>query len=243
MSDQPHNPDGAELFHSDGRWFQELPRLLDSYAEVRHPEEPGGTPGDVDRDDRPSLAMRSYLRTAARHPGRAARVISEIEILVKHGPTDEVLLQLADSGIRPDRLGSSDDVSLGEHFGRMLPHLRAFVANGEQVEDRAPETRWEWRQRFPELKSLLGAHFYMYWKDDYADHDAVISEYLDELDQETGAAVLQDIVDVRAIARTEKELERAFRVLGYHGYPPKGMKWSQWLNRIEERVRQHLDAQ
>ncbi|WP_231905067.1 MULTISPECIES: contact-dependent growth inhibition system immunity protein [Streptomycetaceae] len=231
-----------ESFDSDERWFQELPRLLNSYTVARGSADCGNTPADVDSGDRPSLAMRGYLRAATRHPGRVPRVISEIEKLLSCGPTEEILLQLADSGITPDRLQASDGASLDVYLGRMLPHLRAFVAGGERIEPSVPETWWEWEQRFPELKSLLGGNFYMYWQDDHADHEAVISEYLKYVDAETARAVVADIEGVRSVARTEKQLEGAFQNLGFHGYPPKGMTWSQWLARIEERMTGYLDA-
>lgn len=244
MSDQSYEDQGEPTSEPDERWFQELPGLLHAYAAARREArvaDPNGPAADIDTAQAPSPAMLGYLREAARHPGRATRVISEIERLLAEGPTDEVLLQLADAGISPERLHSSDEAEPAEHFNRMLPHLQRFVADGERAVSTPPQTPWEWKERFSDLGSLLGGQFYMYWQDEY-DHEGALTEFIDALgsDPDWAGTILQNITDVRVAAPSEKSLEHAFRMLGFYGYPPEGTSWKQWLARVEERLREYV---
>ncbi len=226
--------------------FYEFARLVDAYGwarRVRVKSDDGtDVAGDIDREGRPSVGMRGYLRMAARHPGRAAVVVAELELLLEHGPEDEVIDALAEAGIAdPAKLRPSDDVFPDEWFERMLPHLRAFVAAGETVPEAIPETSWEWRQRFDEISGLLGGGFYMYWQDDFADHDAVIDDYLsDGMDVAQATAMLADLRELRGICPGDDELEKPLRILGFHGRPPKGDTYNSWLDHVENRLRRYI---
>lgn len=229
------------------RMFKELPELLHAYTYARDIEQTRGDgsaiAGDIDMPDQPSVGMRSYLRIASRHPGQAARLVSELKILIERGPEDEIVDELIDAGIAdPARLRPSDDVLPDEFFQRMLPHLQAFIDAGDQVDDNVPETSWEWRHRFDELSHLFGG-FYMYWQDDYADHDAVIDGKIGgQPDPEVVANTLAQLEELRSFCADEKSLEVALRRLGFNGYPPQRMPYSDWFSHIERRLRRYHAA-
>lgn len=200
--------------------------------------------GDVDAPGLPSVGMRSYLRVAARHPGRAGALIEQLETLVRLGPTTDVLADLAEVGVVDlDRLRTSDGGSPDELAGRALPHLREFVAGGEPAEEREPETGWEWRARYAALGSLFGGSFYPYWTDDHSSHDAVIDELLAAYEDPAEAvAIVRELRELCARHPDEDEIRHAVGRIGFGGPLPRGVTMNAWLDHVAARFRAYAEG-
>ncbi|BFO17218.1 hypothetical protein SHKM778_36060 [Streptomyces sp. KM77-8] len=41
-----------------------------------------------------------------------------------------------------------------------------------------PQSRWEYRERFPELSQFLGGHFHQDFFDEYASYTEAVDDYL-----------------------------------------------------------------
>lgn len=156
---------GSVPEHESGKIeFIGLPALLGAYdsTQLTYYAREGEVlpPGDVDTAEAPGRAMRTFLRTCVHHPGRAARVMFELELLLDRGPEDEILEALSDAGISPEELTPSDGKDPDGFFELMVPHLRDFIEAGERIADAIPESRWEWRERYPGLSGLMSGGFY-----------------------------------------------------------------------------------
>lgn len=121
----------------------------------------------------------------------------------------------------------------------MLPHLAAFTEGGEVVEPAIPETRWQWRERLP---NLLGGSFHQDVEDP---HDVVLDEWVAGTgaggeDHET-AAVAREIGELREICPDEDCVKAAVEGLGSGQMPPEGRTYTQWMDHIAERLNAHLD--
>ncbi|MFF2852429.1 contact-dependent growth inhibition system immunity protein [Streptomyces sp. NPDC058001] len=185
--------------------------------------------------------MRGYLRVAARHPGRAARVLAELETLLEAGPTEPVFNALYDAGIPPEALQSSDGKDPDDFFALMLPHLRKFIASGERIEDAVPESGWEWRERYTAIRGLLAGGFHMDSLHLYPDREAIMEDFLEGSPGAYATEMLRDLDDLRVIAPTEDDLKYALYdgAIGCGLLPPKGMTGWEWMNHIADRLRRY----
>ncbi|QEU94052.1 contact-dependent growth inhibition system immunity protein [Streptomyces kanamyceticus] len=224
--------------------FRELPELLRAYVatQVKNYSRDGSLmpPGDLDTVDVPSLAMRTYLRVAALHPGRAGRAVSEIEALLELGPVDEVFEALDDAGVTPESLRSSDGKDPDEFFELMLPHLRKFIAAGEQVQEVIPESSWEWRERYEAIGRLMSGGFHQDCLHFFPDRDAVIDGYFVGEQPEFVRDMLKDIDALRSLVPADDDLEWALRGMGCGLLAPRGMTYWQWMDHIEGHLRSKL---
>ncbi|WP_328377201.1 contact-dependent growth inhibition system immunity protein [Streptomyces sp. NBC_00440] len=223
-----------DIFDDDAPWAEWLPELrliLFAYSSVRYEN------AYTDTDEAPSKAMRSYLRMATYYPGRAFRVSREILDVLKYGLDEaDVASNLASMPPMITPPGRTRE----ECLIAMLPHLAAFTEGGEVAEPAVPETNWEWRQRLPNLSSLLGGSFHRDIEDPY---DVVLDEYANagssEGDHETAAAA-HEIAELLTICPDEDTVEAAVEALGCDLMPPEGQTYTQWMEHMAERLNNHL---
>jgi hypothetical protein len=232
-----------DIFDDDAPWAERLPELrllLEAYASV--PREARFT----DSPEAPSKAMRSYLRIATYYPGRAFRVTAEILDTLKRGlDSPEVTAELATMPpiIVPEGQSKQDALVM------MIPHLVAFTERGEQADPAVPETRWEWRQRLPNLAHLFGSYFHQDAAEEYpgpdgtADHDAIIADYLDTVIGDEAAATAHEIEELLGMGLDEAGLDAAETALGAGLLPPSGLSHENWLTQIALRLKRELQAQ
>jgi hypothetical protein len=101
-----------------------------------------------------------------------------------------------------------------------------------------PTTRREWQERFPNLSSLLGAYFH---QDALDSQEGILDYYVAHELEEDMTGVLREIPELRRLCTDEDQLDVAFGHLGAQLGPLRGQTYDQWLGRIDERIRRHLD--
>jgi len=224
--------------------FQEIFNLLHAYVMTQEMDRSGDDsslpPGDLDTASTPSRAMNAYLRMAAHYPGRAARVVSELELLLERGPEDDIVEALEEACVAPEWLRPSDGKDPDEFFELMLVHLRAFIAAGEHVEDQVPKSRWEWRERYNAIGGVMAGAFHVDCLLDFPDRDAVLENHIQGEQVEYVEEMFSDIDDLRIIAPTDDDLEWALRNIGHGLLTPEGMTAWQWMEHIEARLRRYV---
>jgi hypothetical protein len=232
-----------DIFNDDAPWAERLPELrllLEAYASV--PREIRFT----DSPEAPSKAMRSYLRIATYYPGRAFRVTAEILDTLKRGlDTPEVAAELA---TMPPII-VSDGQAKQDALVLMIPHLVAFTERGERADPAVPETRWEWRQRLPNLATLLGAYFHQDAAEEYPspdgtpDYDAAMADYFATVIGDVAAATAREIEELLKMGFDESGLHLAEKALGAGVLPPSGLSHEGWLREIASYLKEGLAAQ
>ena len=222
-----------DIFDDDAPWAEWLPELrllLEAYASVPREER------FTDTDETPSRAMRGYLRMASYYPGRAFRATREILDVLKYGLDEtDVASNLASMPPILAPAGRTREDCLIA----MLPHLAAFTEDRERSEPAAPETRWEWRERLPNLAHLLGAYLH---QDAEPPYEAELADYLAHTWDHQIAAAVRELGELREIRLGEDDLAAAFPMLGSAQLPPEGQTYAQWLDTIADRLATHLDA-
>ncbi|MBV9023381.1 MAG: hypothetical protein JO362_06220 [Streptomycetaceae bacterium] len=222
-----------DIFDDDAPWAERLPELrllLEAYASVPRQER------FTDTAERPSKAMRSYLRMATYYPGRAFRATAEILDMLKQGLDEpDVASHLASMPpiIPPTGRTREDCLRL------TIPHLVAFTEGGEQAEPAVPETRWEWRERLPNLSTLLG-YFHQDASDvhpgadgsGYPDYEAIIADYFATTWEYQAAAAVAEISELLQMHLPEDRLTEAMTALGAGLLPPPGLSREGWLSEM-----------
>ncbi|GAA1990260.1 contact-dependent growth inhibition system immunity protein [Catenulispora subtropica] len=231
-----------DIFDDDAPWAERLPELrllLDAYSSVQRQERFTDTP------DSPSKAMRSYLRMAIFYPGRAFRATAEILDTLKRGLDDpEVMSEMASMMpiLAPDGRTREDCLRM------MIPHLVAFTEAGERAVVGKPETSWEWRERLPNLSTLLGGYYHQDVSyehpgpDGTLDEEAVLADYFATKSHDEAAATVFEINELLAMGSDEKFLDMATSKLGVEVVPPPGLSHEEWLSAIARDLQQRLDA-
>lgn len=222
-----------DIFDEDAPWAEWLPELrhlLEAYASVPRSER------FTDTDETPSKAMRGYLRMATYYPGRAFRATHEILDVLKYGLDEaDVASNLASMPpIIPPPGRTREDCLIA-----MLPHLAAFTENGETVEPSRPETRWEWRERLPNLANLFASYFH---QDADQSLDDLLDHYLATSQGWEAAAAVREIGELRALSPGDDDLADAVVELGSARRPPAGQPPGAWLDHIADRLSAGLDA-
>ena len=229
-----------DIFDDDAPWAELLPELrllLDAYCSVPHHER------FTDTADSPSKAMRSYLRMATFYPGRAFRATAEILYIMKSGLDDpEIVSEM--SSMMP--LVAPEGRTREDCLMMMIPHLVAFTEAGEQAVVGVPETLWEWRERLPNLHSLLGSYFHQDagfdQPDGPLDDEAILLDYFTTNPHEEAAAAVFEIGELFDMGTGEDFLHEASSNLGVGVVPPHDLSYKGWLSAIARDLRQRLDA-
>jgi hypothetical protein len=197
----------------------------------------------TDTADTPSKAMRSYLRMATYYPGRAFRATAEILDVLKQGLDEpNVASDLASMPpiIPPTGRTREDCLRL------TVPHLVAFTERGEKAEPAVPETRWEWRERLPNLSTLLGGYFHRDAGDLHpgvdgrADNDAILADYFATNWEYEAAATAAEINELLQIHLPEAQLTEAMTALGAGLLPPPGLSRESWLSAMAQYLTRRL---
>ncbi len=230
-----------DIFDDAAPWAERLPELrllLEAYASVPREER------FTDTADTPSKAMRSYLRMATYYPGRAFRATAEVLEVLKQGLGEpDVASHLASM---PPIIPPTDRTR-EECLLLAVPHLVAFTEGGEQAEPAVPETRWEWRERLPNLSTLLG-YFHQDAGDDhpradgnaYPDYEAIMADYAATTWEYEAAAAVAEIGELREMRLSEARLAEAVTALGAGLLPPAESSREDWLSAMTGYLTQRL---
>lgn len=230
-----------DIFDDDAPWAELLPELrllLQAYSSVSYQDR-------IDAPDSPSKAMLSYLRMATFYPGRAWRATAEILYVLKHGLDDPDMTANLDSMMPifvPEGKTREDCLRM------MVPHLVAFTEAGEQAVVGTPETSWEWRERLPNLNTLLGAYYHQDVSYEYPGlsraefEQAALADYFGHPSHDEVAATVSEIKELLAMGSGEEFLDMATVELGVGLIPPDGLSHEEWLTAIARDLQQRLDA-
>ncbi|MGW4495463.1 contact-dependent growth inhibition system immunity protein [Streptomyces sp. NPDC004376] len=210
----------------EGERFPELHDLLSSYAFA------GNT--FTDTAEEPGPALHAYVRQALRTPGALDRVIAEID-------------DLLETGLFSDDI--ADDVDVLPHVnppvGRTVEqclavaraHLRRIREGGTHQHSSVPQTDWEWRKRFPELRHLLAAQFHQDFSRFYGSHGEALDDYFSANPADAVSEAAREIESLLAMVETDDELDHVTEILGLQVYPPDGVSLRQWLTDIQNIIR------
>ncbi|MFB7254966.1 contact-dependent growth inhibition system immunity protein [Streptomyces nojiriensis] len=205
--------------------FRELRQLLRSYEVTGYAFD--------DTEDRRGVALSAYLRQAAIEPARAAEAAAEID-------------DLLETGLFNDEI--ADDVDLLPHIhpphGRTVEsclaviggHLRKFLAEPEIPSQSPPQTAWEWRERFPGLRHLLGAYFHQDFSMEYSSHREALGDYVSDASESDLRQLAGEIQEFLILNESDKTLKESAMTLGLGILPPKGVRLRQWLADVREIV-------
>ncbi|WP_225824734.1 contact-dependent growth inhibition system immunity protein [Streptomyces naphthomycinicus] len=209
---------------SDDR-FHELSRLLSAYEST----------GEVfdDTMEAPGRALKSYLRTAAGTPDRAAAAVREIDDLLEVGLFSD---EIADDVDLLPHIEPPGGVRVEDCLRVVRHHLNRFLAAPPAPDPTArPQTSWEWRERFPALAHFLGAYFYQDSLEiEYHSHAEAMEDYLTGEPIEDVERAASEATEFLTLNPSEDELSEASAVLGLREPPPEGVSLRQWLRDVRD---------
>lgn len=209
---------------SDDR-FHELSRLLSAYEST----------GEVfdDTSEAPGRALKSYLRMAARNPGRAAAGVREIDDLLEVGLFSD---EIADDVDLLPHIEPPGGVCVEDCLRGVRHHLNRFLTAPPAPDPTAqPQTSWEWRERFPALAHFLGAYFCQDSLEiEYHSHAEAMEDYLTGEPNEDVEQAASEATEFLTLNSSEDELSEAAAVLGLREPPPDGVSLRQWLTDVRD---------
>lgn len=211
--------------------FRELRQLLRSYTVTGYAFD--------DTEDRRGVALSAYLRQAALDPARAAEAAAEIDDLLETGLFSDEIADDVDllPHINPPR-GKTVESCLAV-IGR---HLRQFLAEPETPSQSPPQTAWEWRERFPQLRHLLGAYFYQENSLEYSSDKEALDDYVSDTSDIDLRQVADEIREFLIFNESDQLLKKSAATLGLGVLPPEGVRLRQWLADIREIIVHQLQG-
>ncbi|MGW6021260.1 contact-dependent growth inhibition system immunity protein [Streptomyces sp. NPDC055099] len=202
-----------------GERFYELDSLLEAYAQNGF--------AFSDTPDTPGPGLASYLRIAARNPERAATAVRQIDDLLATGLFSE---EIADEVEYLPRVQPPIGMSVEDCLRIARDHIQAVAQHPGQDLWSKPETRWEWRERFPGISELLGAYFNQDHPDEYASHDEALNDYLSATPGDDLDRVMREVPELLSLVQSESELDQVTETLGLEILPPNGATLRQWFD-------------
>ncbi|MFG2196145.1 contact-dependent growth inhibition system immunity protein [Streptomyces sp. NPDC048639] len=210
--------------------FPALHELLDSYASIDYTF--------TDTPDQPGPALQAYARLSRDTPDRLDMAVREIDELLHIGLASEEIAN--DVDLLP-RIKPAAGRSVEECLQIARDHLIRMAGADNVVKPMAPQTKWEWRARFPELHQLLGAYFHQDFSHDYASHDEAIADYSSGAPTDDIRQAVEEIHTLLSLIESDTELSHAANVLGLEVYPPKGTSLRQWLTDVSDRLARSVE--
>lgn len=216
-------------FMQDDERFPELHDLLNSYSFAGN--------SFTDTVDEPGPALQAYVRQAVRTPGLLGTVIDEIDDLVRVGLFSDEIADDVDllPHIQPPR-----GYSVEECLMVIRGHLDRIRNGGSYEKSDLPQTDWEWRKRFPELRHLLAAYFHQHFPQFYTSHREALDDYFTGNPPEAFAEAAREIDTLLTLVASDAELNRATEILGLMVYPPEEISLRQWLTDVQGILMHHL---
>ena len=187
-----------------------------------------------DTEDKPSAALTAYLRnTWHTHPWALAAAETQLREYSRN-PPGRVRLRLGEFYSVPDVGLPEGDIQ--EWLNLLADHIKHSIEEGEVPPPSSPSTHWEWRARFPEAAQFLGGWFSQDMPDEFADHDAAITDYIATTDPHLMARLAGELHELLALPLDESDYALALTELGMEVDPPSPYSPSGWLARVAERV-------
>lgn len=209
-------------FMEEDERFPELHDLLNAYAFA------GNT--FTDTAEEPGPALQAYVRQAVRKPGLLDKVIAEIDDLVQVGLFND---EIADDVDVLPHVDPPEGRTVEQCLALVRDHLDRIRNGGAYRRSALPQTDWEWRKQFPELRHLLAAHFHQDFSRFYASHKEALDDYLGANPAEDIAEAAREIGSLLDLIESDSDFDRATRLLGLWVYPPDGVSLRQWLTDIQ----------
>ncbi|SED32583.1 hypothetical protein SAMN04490357_4503 [Streptomyces misionensis] len=212
-------------FMAAGERFPELGELLDAYAFA------GNT--FTDTVEEPGPALQAYVRQTVGNPDVLERVIAEIDDLLQVGLFSDEIADEVDILPHVEPLAGA---TVEQCLAVVRYHLDRVRNGGAYQRSASPQTDWEWRKQFPELRHLLAAYFHQDFSRFYQSHTEALDDYFSGTSPEDIAQAAGEIESLLALVDSEEELDRVTEILGLQVYPPDGVPLRQWLADIREIV-------
>ncbi|MEU6054953.1 contact-dependent growth inhibition system immunity protein [Streptomyces xanthochromogenes] len=211
--------------------FHELRSLLRSYEVVGYAFD--------DTEEQPGAALDAYLRQAVLHPARAARAAAEIDELLAVGLFSS---EIADDVDLLPHINPPHGKSVESCLAVVRNHLVRFLTGPGTPSRIAPQTSWEWKERFPELSHLLGAYFHQDFSHEYSSHKEALDDYISGVSPDDLRCVTQEIRDFLGLGESDQQLKEAAATLGLRVAPPRGVRLRQWLVDVQGIIAHHVQG-
>ncbi|MCX4645208.1 MULTISPECIES: contact-dependent growth inhibition system immunity protein [unclassified Streptomyces] len=206
------------------RRYGELDQVMRAYA--------GQTADDT--EDKPSAALTAYLRhTWHTRPWALAAAETQLREYSRN-PPGRVRLRLGEFYSVPDVGLPEGDIQ--GWLAILADHIKQSIEEGEVPPPSSPLTHWEWRARFPEVAQFLGGWFSQDMPDEFADHDAAVTDYIATTDAQLVARLAGELHELLALPLDESDYAVALAELGMEIDPPTPYGPSGWLARVAEQV-------
>ncbi|MGW3031265.1 contact-dependent growth inhibition system immunity protein [Streptomyces sp. NPDC001178] len=219
----------SKNFMEEDERFPELHDLLNSYAFA------GNT--FTDSVQEPGPALQAYVRQAVRKPDLLDQVIAEIDDLLEIGLFSD---EIADDVEILPHVEPPTGSTVEQCLAVIRSHLERIKNGGAYQRSALPQTDWEWRKQFPELRHLLAAHFHQDFSRFYSSHGKALEDYLDGNPVDDLAEATREIDSFLSLIDSDSELNRAAQILGLMVYPPDGLSLRQWLIDMQGAITDHL---
>ncbi|MFJ2788496.1 contact-dependent growth inhibition system immunity protein [Streptomyces sp. NPDC093249] len=204
--------------------YGEMDQVLRAYA---------GQRAD-DTEEKPSVALTAYLRhTWHSRPWAVGIAESQLREYARN-PPGPLLLRLGEVYPLPDP--GLDGAEIQAWLLTVAGHLRRCLAEGDMPPSGAPQTRWEWQARFPELGQLLGGWFSQDHGVEFQDHEEALRDYLEVTDPSLAARLCGEAYELLALRLDESDYAYGLSLLGLEVDPPVPYTHGAWLGIIAEEV-------
>ncbi|MDV9190980.1 contact-dependent growth inhibition system immunity protein [Streptomyces sp. SR27] len=204
--------------------YGEMDQVLRAYA---------GQRAD-DTEEKPSVALTAYLRhTWHSRPWAVGIAESQLREYARN-PPGPLLLRLGEVYPLPDP--GLDGAEIQAWLLTVAGHLRRCLAEGDMPPPGAPQTRWEWQARFPELGQLLGGWFSQDHGVEFQDHEEALRDYLEVTDPSLAARLCGEAYELLALRLDESDYAYGLSLLGLEVDPPVPYTHGAWLGIIAEEV-------
>ncbi len=208
--------------------FPVLHELLDSYIYTGR--------SFTDTPEEPGAALQAYVRQAVRVPGTLDTVIAEINDLLRVGLFSD---EIADDVDLLPHINPPAGSTVEQCLTTIRSHLERIASGGAYVQSRLPQTDWEWKKQFPEVRMLLGARFNQEFSRFYGSHAEALDDHFSLTDEESLTELVRELEYLLSHVDSDAELDRATQILGLQVYPPEGVSLRQWLADIRDIVAHH----
>lgn len=207
------------------RRYGELDQVVSAYL---------GQPGD-DEQDRPSRALRAYLRHTWHTRPWALSVAEQQLRAYANNPPGRLRQRLGEFYPVPD-IGLPDS-EIQSWLVQLADHIKQSIERGEVPRpSELPETRWEWHARFPELGQFLGGWFSQDMPDEFTDHEAAVRDYAVSTDHTLVARLVGEIRELLALGLDEADHAVAVAELGMELEPPGDHSPGSWLSAVADEL-------
>ncbi|MEU3045646.1 contact-dependent growth inhibition system immunity protein [Streptomyces sp. NPDC006984] len=129
------------------------------------------------------------------------------------------------------------DTDIQAWLTKLADLLAESVDSGQAPPPTTPQTRWEWRARFPELAQFLGGWLSQDMPDEFGSHDDALRDYVETTDSGLVAQLTGELHDLLTLPLDDTDYALALDELGMEVDPPAPCTPGAWLAELASQLR------